>query len=349
MSRLSSDETEVAADCEYVSSPHSPFSHTDLHGSIIFVHGLFGHPQDTWTYKSKDVNVQRTKPKVFNMFKSSKSSSPALSATSTAPDSDPDNTAFGSTIIPPLDRPPSSHGNSAKVDVFWPQDLLIPSFPKARILTRGYDADLAVFLGSTSQATLRQHAENLLGDVAAVRAKGSQKKRPIIFVTHSLGGLVVKDALGQADRTVLSHQQDILPSVKGIMFVGTPHRGANAAKIGEILCKVYNVVEGNANTQLLQSLNSGSVDIARISDAFAPLLYHRTFKIHSFREEKETDGHMIVDDYSSTIGDADETKGLLLADHVETAKFYSVRDANYGRVHAVLDRWIDGLNTAGTA
>ena len=142
----------------------------------------------------------------------------------------------------------------------------------------------------------------------------------MIFVTHSLGGLIVKDALGQAIYTGQSHLQDILPSVKGIMFLGTSHRESHAATIAEVFCKVYGVVGGHPNRQLLQSLDNNSTDIARITDSFASLLDKGTFHIHSFREELETLAHMIVDDNSSTIGKGDEGKGVLLADHIEMAK-----------------------------
>ena len=54
-------------------------------------------------------------------------------------------------------------------------------------------------------------------------------KRPIIFVAHSMGGLVVKKVyvLGKHDPKYTS----IISQVLGIVFLATPHRGAQFAKM----------------------------------------------------------------------------------------------------------------------
>ena len=52
---------------------------------------------------------------------------------------------------------------------------------------------------------------------------------PIIFVAHSMGGLVVKKAyvLGKHE----DHYAGIISQVHGIVFLATPHRGSQYAKI----------------------------------------------------------------------------------------------------------------------
>ena len=58
---------------------------------------------------------------------------------------------------------------------------------------------------------------------------GIGKDRPIIFIAHSMGGLVVKKAytLGKHDRWFSS----LISSVIGIVFLATPHRGSRYARI----------------------------------------------------------------------------------------------------------------------
>jgi len=53
--------------------------------------------------------------------------------------------------------------------------------------------------------------------------------RPIILVAHSMGGLVVKKAyiLGKHD----SQYSDMIARIYGIIFLATPHRGSQYAKI----------------------------------------------------------------------------------------------------------------------
>ena len=66
-------------------------------------------------------------------------------------------------------------------------------FPDLRIFTWGYDADIDHALSSASTATVFQHAGNLLSDVGDVRIDEEERKRPLLFIAHSLGGIVVKD------------------------------------------------------------------------------------------------------------------------------------------------------------
>lgn len=51
----------------------------------------------------------------------------------------------------------------------WPVLLLSVDIPEGRILAFGYDADVVKFLGQTSQNKIRQHANNLLSDLADMR------------------------------------------------------------------------------------------------------------------------------------------------------------------------------------
>lgn len=80
---------------------------------------------------------------------------------------------------------PGSH------DIFWPAALLPEVIPNARIWTWGYDADIDGFWSSASQNTVSQHATNLLSDVADL-LESKDHNLPVVFVVHSLGGLIVK-------------------------------------------------------------------------------------------------------------------------------------------------------------
>jgi hypothetical protein len=54
-----------------------------------------------------------------------------------------------------------------------------------------YDSSVAHLARATSQNSIFGHAENLLDGLKNER-RGDAGKRPIIFVGHSLGGLVIK-------------------------------------------------------------------------------------------------------------------------------------------------------------
>lgn len=69
--------------------------------------------------------------------------------------------------------------------------------PAARLITWNYDAEITRFSNKTGQNTILKHADSFLTDLAGERAEGHgiQPDRPIIFVGHSLGGLVIKQVL----------------------------------------------------------------------------------------------------------------------------------------------------------
>lgn len=68
----------------------------------------------------------------------------------------------------------------------WLRDLLQRDLPGSRIYTYGYPSEL---FWSHSVAKLRDYSGNLLSSLAAVPER---RQRPIIFVCHSLGGIVCK-------------------------------------------------------------------------------------------------------------------------------------------------------------
>jgi hypothetical protein len=75
---------------------------------------------------------------------------------------------------------------------YWPSDLLAKDFENVRILTRGYDSHVA---GSptdpANQCGISDFGESLLNDLEVQRR--GDPTRPLIWITHSLGGLVVKE------------------------------------------------------------------------------------------------------------------------------------------------------------
>jgi hypothetical protein len=71
--------------------------------------------------------------------------------------------------------------------VNWVKDFLPQQMPYARIMSFGYNSTV---LFSKTAADIGTYAEQLLEDLISYR--GLLMRRPIIFICHSLGGIVVK-------------------------------------------------------------------------------------------------------------------------------------------------------------
>ncbi|KAG8798296.1 hypothetical protein FRC16_007515 [Serendipita sp. 398] len=78
---------------------------------------------------------------------------------------------------------------TAEDGTMWLRDLLPNDFPNARILSYGYDADTRSF-AQTSTQTIFRHAEAFVEDLSQLRR--TEPKRPVIFLAHSLGGIILK-------------------------------------------------------------------------------------------------------------------------------------------------------------
>ncbi|KAG9233416.1 P-loop containing nucleoside triphosphate hydrolase protein [Amylocarpus encephaloides] len=150
---------------------------------------------------------------------------------------------------------------TAKNKVNWLQDtnMLSAIIPNARIMSWGYDANTHN-TKELSAMYLYDHAQKLVSDLSLHRRGDQTDARPIIFVAHSLGGIVLKSALIHSDSTRsghLYHHKSIKTSTYGIMFMGTPHQGGEGVAWGKRLVNVASIFV-KTNDKLLNILERDS-------------------------------------------------------------------------------------------
>ncbi|KAF8539064.1 hypothetical protein BDD12DRAFT_116294 [Trichophaea hybrida] len=122
----------------------------------------------------------------------------------------------------------SASGNVLWLKDFLPHDPLVaPMNP--RISTFGYDTSVA-FGDSASQ--IHTFAEQFLNELCRTRRESETTGVPIIIIAHSLGGIVAKQALIMAQDPEMDYGE-IKESVKGVVFMGTPHL------VSEVAAKQY--------------------------------------------------------------------------------------------------------------
>ncbi|KAF8519738.1 hypothetical protein BU17DRAFT_47444, partial [Hysterangium stoloniferum] len=110
--------------------------------------------------------------------------------------------------------------------VLWLRDLLPETLPSARILTYGYDA--RTHGENRSQQTMYDVAVDLVAKLFAFRINTSTGERPLIFIAHSFGGIILKNALIHASTAHMGHlgnHKAVEISTYGVIFMGTPHQG----------------------------------------------------------------------------------------------------------------------------
>jgi hypothetical protein len=112
--------------------------------------------------------------------------------------------------------------SSTTKSVNWLKDegMLPKSFPQARIMQFGYPFSAA----DGSGPSLEDIASELLKRLIRERENSSSESRPIIFIGHSFGGIVISKALILAENK--ETYLDIATATIGLLFLGTPFRGS---------------------------------------------------------------------------------------------------------------------------
>ncbi|UKZ79092.1 hypothetical protein TrVFT333_006842 [Trichoderma virens FT-333] len=128
----------------------------------------------------------------------------------------------------------------------WLRDFLPEAVPNARILTYGYDTKLP---GSQSEASIPDLSRRLLESIKTIRS-GHAKNRPLILMGHSLGGLVVKEAIAEAFEGS-EDDQAIFRSCYALMLFAVPNRGLDNSNL------MY-MVRGQPNEDLVKDLKQSS-------------------------------------------------------------------------------------------
>lgn len=172
----------------------------------------------------------------------------------------------------------------------WLRDLLPEDIPSARIMTFGYDSTVAF---SNSVARIEDKALDLLNRLGALRDEDTQR-RSVVFICHSLGGIVVKKAL------ILAHERssdpvfkDILINTKAIAFLGVPHKGSDSAWWANFAA---NAMKGasigfTTNNALVADLRKDSSALSTISKQFIDR--GRDLSIYTFYERLRLKGVLV--------------------------------------------------------
>ncbi|WEW55765.1 hypothetical protein PRK78_001198 [Emydomyces testavorans] len=196
---------------------------------------------------------------------------------------------------------------SEKRKICW---LSHPEFlPKhlktARILSYGYNAHVSSLWGiQPTSDRIKGHAIKLVAQLYADRSVrllickkraglGNATRRPIIFICHSLGGIVVKRALAHSERQIypqVLYLRSIFTHTHAVLFFGTPHSGSNKARL---LLNLQNSIRLSISERIIQvesalvnSLIEGSEVLQETSVEFKPLIPE--FSIYFFWEMKKT-------------------------------------------------------------
>ncbi|KAK2789171.1 hypothetical protein FQN53_002396 [Emmonsiellopsis sp. PD_33] len=300
---------------------------------IVFIHGLQGDARNTWTWEpartqghtERNGNRRNTFSKLWSRRKRAGGAS-----------ADVARGGQGGRV-----------GGSA---VFWPKDLLAADFPTARIMTFGYDSIITQGYKTVNQGSLFSHSRNLLYEL--VQKRRPVPKRGLVFIAHSLGGIIVKDVLRRSETDPDTDVVNIFESTSGILFFGTPHRGSEGwASLGDGIAKVVDSLLGfKVNRQIIRVLLPTASELEQCRDSFATQLMKRGSKlmVRTFQESRGMTvmgfNRLIVPPHSSKLDHPSERPFAIDADHRQMVRFKAKNDKGYEMVKEDIEHLISEVN-----
>ncbi|KAH7012254.1 uncharacterized protein B0I36DRAFT_356326 [Microdochium trichocladiopsis] len=213
----------------------------------------------------------------------------------------------------------------AETGVNWLRTLLPTLLPRARVLAFQYNANV-VF--GTSTAGVQQQAVNLLGCLSMARK--DNPARPLIFIAHSMGGIIVKEALATAWRGYNAYPM-IWTFTYAIFFLAVPHKGSCHASWGQILADIFSTATRQPSSALLETLSRTSRSWEELNASFQPL--YEAFKFYTWVESLPFGPGLgvIVPEDSAVLGlpPSRETVRTANCDHRGICKFSGDNDPEW--------------------
>jgi hypothetical protein len=211
----------------------------------------------------------------------------------------------------------------------WIRDLLPQTFPACRVFTFAPKPPETRYDPSYLCEALWDE----------LYRRGDERVRGIIFVGHSVGGLLVKKALLEASRT--KRLRGLFDRTIGVMFFGTP-QGTNhgdpfkTLRLVSSTLPVYRdlmkALELDAKT--LQKDNAKFLQLVKRTELFC-LTYYETLNTLTI---PRLGSALVVSHEMATLDIPNEERVALQANHSDLCKFAGPSDANYKRVIGTLGR-----------
>lgn len=158
----------------------------------------------------------------------------------------------------------------------WLRDALPNHLQGARVLIYGYDSKLAE---SRSYQNLEDVASKFRQSLSVVLG-GRISSRPLIFVAHSLGGLVLKQAMIEmASEDAPATELENFKATFAILFFGVPNQGMDIRSL-------HAMVRGQPNEPFTSYFDRDAGFLHQLINKFRETFYFQDSHIISFFETK---------------------------------------------------------------
>lgn len=181
----------------------------------------------------------------------------------------------------------SGNQQQQKEYVYWINHFLAPDLVSKyrrgiRLFYYNYDS---AFYRDASEKRLQDLGDQLLSRITSRRQSlTSEQNRGIVFVGHSYGGLVIKQALLQSQNDQRDEKHSLAVNTRGIIFLGTPHNGSAMTVWSLRLAKFFYFL--GSNSTIVMGLLPGCESLKDLQRNFIRAFGHRLYMVNYFEEIK---------------------------------------------------------------
>ena len=191
---------------------------------------------------------------------------------------------------------------------YWPE-WLATDLPHLNYYTLGYPASLFA-QWAKKEMNLYQRAKNVLETLAGYEFGN----RPLVFICHSLGGLLVKQILRTAVESTDEAWHKVANSCRGVLFLATPHSGSSLAD----LLKAFS---GCFRSSHVDKLLKDTSDLDELNASFRTFCQTRNVQVTAYYElHKAYKLVKVVDSQSADPGVNASMPIPIDADHLNICK-----------------------------
>jgi hypothetical protein len=149
----------------------------------------------------------------------------------------------------------------------WVRDTLPKNLPGVRTVIYGYDTKLD---GSQSFQNIPDLARSLVSQLQAYGWSLASAK-DVVFLAHSLGGLVLREAMVLLDHSSDEASKSLLDHSRGAVFFGVPNLGMEQSHFRM-------VAHNNPNAELVEDIARNSNYLHRLNDLFSKASFQSRLK-----------------------------------------------------------------------
>lgn len=277
----------------YVLNPIFRQSQTEPIADIIFVHGLLG--ATFWTWRQCDTQRNTLEMKSRNKSK---------------------------------ENVYELKNSSSSYSMCWPKDWLTVDFPLLRILSVDYQTCISKWSSECFQEKEKNNISKTSRELINKLLLSNVGERPIIWIGHSMGGLIVKQILADAIESNDEKIKLLALRTSGIVFFSVPHKGSELAN------KINSASHIFLPSSDIAQLEKGSQNLFLLHEKFKSIVSKHNISVLSFGETKPTQWGLSL----SVLVSADSSDPgvgefyTLPCDHLSTCKPVSPNSFEYLKI-----------------